>query len=500
MGNKETKNSKIMDQEQIFQIMLIMTFVVSGVFFLKNIISKAMIGALAIGICLAVFSIVTITMHKMSVSQYIKQMVLCAMLPLVVFFISIFSGNYYSDDFPLFLAVVGLCGIYLEPVYTKIQMVEITVLLALLYVIHPEKADPLAQFIMCVVLFDVAAFAFCLAIGRGRSFIELSRIRAEEAEKLLESIKTAGEELQVSCETSSGRIDRIREANGKLQKNTEELQSGSMEIEKETREVEVSCQEVQSCVQVTESHIEALNREVKSVEEALSENKENMRSMDAKMQSVKETVDTTKEVFAQLQEQIQKVTDATKQLNSIASNTKMLALNASIEAARAGEAGAGFAVVASQVQDLALDSNVCSNEVGVVVDNMREQIDVTTTRLDESVEAISASLNSLVELGSSFDGLTDRFDSLYVNIEEQNKDVQKVDSIFKDLRGKDLGMSSCSEKNQAVVQGIIDSVGTYKDHMDKMIEDTLELHRLSNSMLEMSEEERWSKIKEESKR
>ena len=129
------------------------------------------------------------------------------MLPLVVFFISIFSGSYYSDDFPLFLAVVGLCGIYLEPFYTKIQAGEITVLLALLYIVHPEKADPLGQFIMCVVLFDVAAFSFYMAIGRGRSFIELSNIRAEEAEKLLESIKMVGHELQVSCENSSGRID-----------------------------------------------------------------------------------------------------------------------------------------------------------------------------------------------------------------------------------------------------------------------------------------------------
>lgn len=214
-----------------------------------------------------------------------------------------------------------------------------------------------------------------------------------------------------------------------------------------------------------------------------------MHVMDAKMQSIKETVAQTKVVFGQLKEQIQKVTDATKQLGSIASNTKMLALNASIEAARAGEAGAGFAVVASQVQDLAVDSNVCSGEVSSVVENMRSQIDVTTIQLEESVEAISASLGSLLELGSGFDGLTDRFDSLYVNIEEQNKDVQKVDSIFDNLREKVVGMSSCSKDNRVVVQGIIDSVGTYKEHMDEIIQDTLELHKLSNSMLDLSKEE-----------
>lgn len=489
MSTEAKKASKSMNQEQIFKIMLTMTFLVGGVFFLKNIFSGGIPGAVAVGICLGVFSVITVVMHRMNVSQYKKQMVLCMILPLLVFFISIFSGSYYSDDFPLFLAVIGLCGIYLEPDYTKIQIVEITILLALLYIIHPEKADPLSQYIMCVVLFDVAAFAFFLAIGRGRSFIELSRVRAEEAEKLLTSLKTVGEELQESCTNSSNRINGIQGANEQLKKNTIELKNGSMEIERGTQEVESSCREVQTCMQMTENQIDALNQEVKSVEVALSENKANMRSMDAKMQSVKETVAATQEVFTQLQDQIQKVADATKQLNSIAANTKMLALNASIEAARAGEAGAGFAVVASQVQELALNSNMCSNEVSVVVDNMKGQIEVTTSQLEESVEAISASLNSLLELGNSFDGLTDSFDSLYVNIEEQNKNVKNVDSIFENLRSKVSEMSACSEENRAVVDAIIDSVTAYKDHTDQIIGDTIELHKLSNSMLEMSGEE-----------
>lgn len=54
----------------------------------------------------------------------------------------------------------------------------------------------------------------------------------------------------------------------------------------------------------------------------------------------------------------------TKELGSIASKQNILALNASIESARAGVAGAGFAVVAKQMGELARQSAGIHQEIG----------------------------------------------------------------------------------------------------------------------------------------
>jgi methyl-accepting chemotaxis protein len=95
--------------------------------------------------------------------------------------------------------------------------------------------------------------------------------------------------------------------------------------------------------------------------------------------------------MSQVEADSDEISQIIKNIDEIAFQANLLALNATVEAARAGAAGAGFAVVAKQVKSLAMrTTKAAKNTQGLLISTMDR-----VSRAAASIKALIIILKAL---------------------------------------------------------------------------------------------------------
>jgi len=154
-----------------------------------------------------------------------------------------------------------------------------------------------------------------------------------------------------------GSADRVEVASATIRESGRQLADGASSQAASLEETSATLEEISSVAKRNADHSVTAKEKVSAARDAAERGAEDVGAMRDAMSEIKTASDNIAKIV--------------KAIDEIAFQTNILALNAAVEAARAGEAGAGFAVVAEEVRNLAQRSaNAARETAGLIEDSI----------------------------------------------------------------------------------------------------------------------------------
>lgn len=233
---------------------------------------------------------------------------------------------------------------------------------------------------------------------------------------------------------------------------------GTDSISAATRQLAESCTAQSKAISSFEKDIEHTNMLV-------DENAKDAKAASELSELIRQEIVTSKDKMNELvtamkaiYDASQKVSDVIGNIDDIAKQTNILAVNATIEASKAGEAGKGFAVVASSVKDLADNSANSVEETKSLIEDTMDKAKRGSILSDETFKTFDSIMDTLEQIVQLSQKISDSNST-------QQQDMEQIQDSIREISDHVTSNAASSEETAAMTVEISKSAEMLKSSM-----------------------------------